>query len=152
MRLIYATEPVSHSDKSIFLAGPTPRDANVLSWRPQAIELLKSFGYEGDVYIPEPRDGIFSSEYEDQVSWEHSAIFVSKTILFWIPRDVENGMPAFTTNVEFGWLVGSSDNRVIYGRPESAEKCRYLDWMYRNFLDRGPYSDLETMIGDITSW
>ena len=39
-------------------------------------------------------------------------------------------MPAFTTNVEFGRYIGSG--RVVYGRPDNAEKCRYLDWLYQD--------------------
>ncbi|CAF1638788.1 unnamed protein product [Adineta ricciae] len=34
-------------------------------------------------------------------------------------------MPGFTTNIEFGEDLHSG--KIVYGRPDSAEKCRYLD-------------------------
>ena len=38
MEVVYARTPLR---KSLFLAGPTPRDADTPSWRPLALELLE---------------------------------------------------------------------------------------------------------------
>ena len=40
--LVYTTEtPPDTYDAAIFLAGPSPRDDNVPSWRPEALRLLE---------------------------------------------------------------------------------------------------------------
>ena len=53
-------------------------------------------------------------------------------------------MPAFTTNVEFGyWLY---TNKVIYGRPDDAEKIKYLDWLYKLDYNEEPYNKLDELL------
>ena len=48
MNIAYARTPLP---KSIFLAGPTPRDAETKSWRPETIKLLT--GFDGTIFVPE---------------------------------------------------------------------------------------------------
>lgn len=121
MKIIYAREELP---KSIFLAGPTPRDANTQSWRPEAIELLKKQKFGGTVMVPE--DALWSPKftYDDQVEWEWEAIAMATVVLFWIPREIVH-MPAFTTNVEYGYVI--KDRNVAIGWPEDAPKNRYLE-------------------------
>lgn len=158
MRLVYATEKIDVTDwNSVFLAGPTPRDPGVASWRPEAIRLFSDMKFDGSLYIPEPRTGVFSHEYEDQADWEHLGISNAGVVLFWVPRDVAGGMPGFTTNVEFGWVVRMAyeeghPERVFYGRPESAEKCKYLDWLYHRYMDKEPHTDMQSMVKCIVDW
>ena len=64
---------------------------------------------------------------------------VSNVISFWIPRKLPE-MPAFTTNIEFGYWLKSG--KIIYGRPNNAEKIRYLDWIYKEELKLEPLSNL----------
>lgn len=129
MEVVYAREPLPDRwRKSIFLAGPTPRDESVESWRPRAIDVLDSFGYNGVVFVPEDRSGGFQGGYPDQPEWERMCLDCADTIVLWVPRDLET-MPAFTTNVEFGRYVDSG--RLLYGRPDDAPKNRYLDWLYK---------------------
>lgn len=53
MQIINANEwPEKLCRDSIFLAGPTPRERGVVSWRPEAINLLQQFGYNGAVFVP----------------------------------------------------------------------------------------------------
>lgn len=61
MTLIHSRENIPNEvNKTIFLAGPTPRDYTVNnSWRTEAIEILKSLNYDGVVYIPEERNNPF---------------------------------------------------------------------------------------------
>ena len=59
----YSDEEVIHGKKGIFLAGPTPRDKNIISWRIDAIEELKEFGFEGVIYSPENSDGSPKADY-----------------------------------------------------------------------------------------
>ena len=40
----------------VFLAGPTPRDDKTKSWRIEAIELFKKYGFGGTLFIPERKD------------------------------------------------------------------------------------------------
>lgn len=121
----------------IFLAGPTKRDwyHDEDSWRYEACNLLDENGFNGYVFIPEnDKLDIFDSSKEGLMSqhvWEWKSMNESDVILFWVPRDIENDMPAFTTNVEFGYCMGSFLRKsVVYGRPDTAEKCSYLDDLY----------------------
>ncbi|MDJ0701854.1 MAG: nucleoside 2-deoxyribosyltransferase domain-containing protein [Leptolyngbyaceae cyanobacterium MO_188.B28] len=125
MELVYACQPFPQTFcKSLFLAGPTPRDAHVPSWRPQALALLESFGYDGVVFIPEAQDGQRSSDYDEQITWELDAMRRSDFILFWAPAERDT-MPANTTRVEFGLQIHSG--KVILGIPQGAYKTRYME-------------------------
>lgn len=117
--------------KSIFLAGPSPRTKDIIDWRHEALSLFEKNEFNGTVFIPVPKERFYGKDdspdwtYDNQVEWECNARSVSDIILFWVPRDIKNGMPAFTTNIEFGEDLHSG--KIIYGRPDNAEKCRYLD-------------------------
>lgn len=110
--------------KSIFLAGPTPRNPETPSWRPEALRLLEELGFTGNVYVPESENWLPHNDYDGQIHWEWEALNMSTVVVFWIPRDLVN-MPAFTTNVEFGYLVSSG--KLILGYPKGASKMNYLD-------------------------
>jgi hypothetical protein len=113
---------------SIFLAGPTPRDKGVPSWRPEALKIISDGCFDGDVFVPEWSTGEEMLDYDDQVEWEDRHLTNCAVILFWVPRDLAT-MPAFTTNIEFGRFV---ERRLcVYGRPDGSPKNRYLDWLYK---------------------
>ncbi len=129
MRIVYAHEEPPHSySKSIFLAGPTPRENTTRSWRPEALRLLAAKGYNGVVYVPEHPDADFAKydaayDYERTPAWEHKMLDRADVILFWIPRDLDR-LPGFTTNIEYGYYANSG--RCVLGAPENAAKIRYL--------------------------
>ena len=143
MIINYSNEEVKEGDKSIFLAGPTPRSDKVVSWRKEAIKYLEELNYDGIVYIPEYSTWKTRGNYEDQVMWERNALTSAKVIVFWIPREIPD-MIGLTTNVEFGYWLHSK--KVIYGRPDSAEKIKYLDWLYELDYNEKPINDLKLLI------
>ena len=143
MIINYSNEEVKQGEKSIFLAGPTPRSNKVVSWRKQAIKYLEELNYDGIVYIPEYSTWETRGNYEDQVMWERNALTSAKVILFWIPREIPD-MIGLTTNVEFGYWLHS--NKVIYGRPDNAEKIKYLDWLYELDYNKKPINDLKILL------
>ena len=123
LQIIYAQEEFpAFVNKSIFLAGPTPRDDETPSWRPEAISYLRQHGYNGTIYIPEPRTKQRYKDYDKQFEWEHKALDRADIILFYIPRDLSpniNGHPkmaALTTNIEYGLYADS--NRLVVCIPE----------------------------------
>lgn len=121
--------------KSIFLAGPTRRNSDYSkSWRKEAVNILNELGYDGLVYIPELPDGVPFDESEEglykQHYWEWNALEKADRIVFWIPRKVNDGMPAFTTNVEFGRYMEMRPEHCILGYPEDAERMDYLKHLY----------------------
>lgn len=120
MNISYAR---SELPRSIFLAGPTPRDAQTPSWRPEAIEYLNELGFKGTVFVPEDGDGSAKFSYDDQIEWELQALHSATAILFWVPREM-NYMPALTTNVEFGLFAARRN--IVLGYPITAFRMKYL--------------------------
>ena len=125
---------VSHS---LFLAGPTPRSFETPSWRPEALEILSSINYNGMVFVPERRNWKTLPSYTHQVEWEERAIAYCKVLVFWVPRRMDI-MPGLTTNVEFGRWIMKKPKSISYGRPDDAEHCRYLDWIFLKETGKTP--------------
>lgn len=132
MKLIFADEALPTTlTRSLFLAGPSPRDKDTLDWRIEALEVLQTLQFEGEVFIPIPRNKFYgkgddaSWTYTNQIAWECAARQMSDKIVFWVARNITGKMPGFTTNVEFGEDLHSG--KILYGRPSDADKCRYLD-------------------------
>lgn len=111
--------------KSIFLAGPTPREEEVQSWRPDAVDEFYKQKFVGTLYVPE---GKILENYDDMVEWEDERLESCNCIMFWIPRELKK-MPAFTTNIEWGrW---ESSGKVVLGAPEDAPKMGYIRYYAR---------------------
>lgn len=124
MQIIYSVEEAPKTfTKSIFLAGPSPRDASHYNWRPDAIKELENLGYDGVVFVPLPRNGEWTRDYDAQVDWEYKHLNMADIVAFWVPRDLKD-MPAFTTNVEFGMFYESG--KVVLGHPDGAPGMRYI--------------------------
>lgn len=130
MQVVYANQPFPDAwTSSLFLAGPTPRDAETPSWRPEALQLLEQLGYDGVVFVPEPQVPSWDSgpdAYQAQMAWERQGLDYADVILFWIPRDMRK-MPGLTTNVEFGRYVFLG--KVVLGAPPATVGIRYLEKM-----------------------
>lgn len=143
MIINYSDQKVIKNKKSIFLGGPTPREKSIKSWRNDACEILKENGFDGIVYVPEYSTWAPRVDYTDQVEWEREALSSASVIAFWVPRSIPD-MPAFTTNVEFGYWIHS--NKMLYGRPDNAAKVSYLDWLYKKDLNMDPFNNLEDLL------
>ncbi len=145
MKINYSDQEVIKNEKSIFLAGPTPRSLDVETWRKSAISILKNLGFDGVVYVPELEHDNRTFNYDNQVWWEREALHTANTIVFWIPRDMKT-LPALTTNVEYGYWISKNPEKVVYGRPDDSEKNRYLDWLYQTETGRKPINDLSDLL------
>lgn len=123
MTIINAGEKFDSPKFSIFLAGPTPRDISVKSWRPDFISALEKKGFKGSIYAPENR--VLGSPYDfnKQISWEVKGLNKANLVVFWIPRNLKD-MPAFTTNIEFGEFMHS--NKIVVGFPPESVNNRYI--------------------------
>lgn len=123
MEIVYVGESSPKSFKrSLFLAGPTPRDKQVKSWRPEALQFLEDIGYDGVVFVPEAKHSEYDIVWEWQVRWEEKCLNMSDCIVFWVPRELKT-MPALTTNDE--WGTWKNSGKVVFGCPDDAEKTRY---------------------------
>jgi hypothetical protein len=150
MKIIYSDQPIQEllqpDSPSVFLAGPTPRDEVTPSWRPNAIALLKAQGFQGQVLVPERSNKSWKVNYDDQVEWEDYGLVYCSKIAFWIPRNMTT-MIALTTNVEFGRF--HADRRTLYGRPDDAPRCRYLDWLFRKYNNGEIYNSLSDLMKQV---
>lgn len=126
--IIYPLDKIDKGCTSIFLAGPSYREklSNTISWRSQAIELLRKNGFTGDIINPEHVDmshPIKDWSFTKQLEWETEGLNSATIILFWIPRHLDY-LPGFTTNVEFGEWYKSG--KVVVGAPKRTPKTKYL--------------------------
>ena len=134
----YYDEPPDSYTKSIFLAGPSPRTPDIQSWRPEALKTLEAKGFDGIVFVPEPKPGDNSQyDWSKAPQWEHRMLDMADIVLFWVPRDIstlpngESKLPGFTTNVEFGHWVSSG--KAVLGHPPRAPHTDYLRFMADKF-------------------
>lgn len=149
MNLIYSGQYKDIIGTSVFLAGCSPRKDQDVAWRKEAIELFKHWENLGHdkiqtLIIPEPETGIWDN-YESVIDWELKYLNLSDIVLFWIPRNMDQKIYGLTSNVEFGYLVGRS-KKIVYGRPDDADNCRYLDQIYENFYNRKPDNTIEDLV------
>lgn len=130
MKVLYALQ---RYEKSIFLAGPTPRDESVESWRPEAIRILETLGFDGTVIVPETDDWSSHDSYDAQIDWEWEGLNTATVVVFWVPRHLKD-MPAFTTNVEYGLAAASS--KAVLGAPVDTPKMGYLKRLAQRYMIR----------------
>jgi hypothetical protein len=139
MQILYSDEPMKLEGFSVFMAGPSPRSADVESWRPEGLRLLEKFKFNGLALVPERKNWEAKGTYMNQVEWEYEGLENCTLVIVWIPRNLVT-LPGFTTNIEFGRYVGSG--RMLYGRPDGAPNTRYLDWLYEKLTNRKPENSL----------
>ena len=160
MNLVFSDQALpSQVTKSLFLAGPSPRSLLEVDWRHEAVQLLAERGFDGTVFLPVPsyrfnanvQDGAAHGwSYDNQVEWEVQARKMADILVFWVPRVIDRtkadlGMPAFTTNFELGEDLHCG--KVAYGRPDSAEKCKYLDKRVEE-IGQPVHNDLRSLLED----
>lgn len=136
-------ENIDIKGKSLFLAGPIPRDENAISWKKEAIDILEKYGFSGTVLIPEKRVFVAKSNYMEEVDWDLKALSLCDLIVFWIPRK-KPYMLGLTSNVEFGYYINKKN--ILYGRPDDADEISYLDWLYKKDTGKLPFNSLEKLL------
>ncbi|OGL97427.1 hypothetical protein A2318_03485 [Candidatus Uhrbacteria bacterium RIFOXYB2_FULL_45_11] len=125
MQVVYVPHtPPETFLKSIFLAGPSPRDPSHYDWRPEALVHLENLDYDGVVFVPLPIDREdWRHGFDAQVDWEKKYLDMCDVIVFWVPRDMTS-LPALTTNIEYGMYLESG--KVVLGYPMDAPNMRYM--------------------------
>lgn len=126
----------------MFLAGPSPRDKETKTWRPDFIRELFDSGFKGTIINPENKEFNEEFNYDKQVEWENNGLNTADLIVFWVPRDLDT-LPGFTTNIEFG--LWAKSGKCVLGYPADAEKMRYLHWLAEK--NKIPiYNDIKSLI------
>lgn len=128
MQVVYTDSPIPNSwAHSLFLAGPSPRDAAAqeTSWRAQALKILNELNFQGVVFVPLMEDGGWLKDGDRQLDWETRFLRCADCIVMWCCRDLAT-LPGFTTNIEFGEYYGS--HRAVYGRPPNTPKTGVFDY------------------------
>lgn len=145
MDIVYTGEKIKNKvEVTCFLAGPIPRDKDVSSWRGDAIKLFSKYGFKGTLYVPEFRDKCYYDVDTgiNEMKWDQNALESATCVMFWIPRS--DDMLGLSTNVEFGYLLNKGN--FIYGRPDGAFRCEFLDFLYKDKLNREYNSTLEDTV------
>ncbi len=129
----YEDELTARTSPSIFLAGPTVRgseQADLVSWRKEALDLFATAGYDGELIIPEFRRPRWDMNLttKDILEWEYEGLCTADIIMFWIPRTER--LIGLTTNHELGFWTARQPQKVVYGRPDDAYAVRYTDFMW----------------------
>lgn len=92
-------EPSGAWQASVFLAGPMPRDPDLPSWRPGAVDLLGA-AWTGPgtlvVFVPEARDRHHPTPGYVRQLWEERWMAVVDVMLFWVPRDMSMRRSTFS--------------------------------------------------------
>lgn len=129
-RILYTGDSISKVGNTVFIAGPSPRDTKIKSWRPDFMQQLFDSGFKGTIINPENKEFNEKFDYDKQVEWEDKGLNAADLIVFWVPRDLE-ALPGFTTNIEFGeWM---KSGKVILGFPKDAAKMNYMAFKARKF-------------------
>jgi hypothetical protein len=102
--------PADFRDRdSVFLAGPTSRHQTLMSnWRCEAVRFLREAGFEGYIYVPEPRGKEEEGDFTERSYihwWESNRLFAAKKKAFWVPRD-GNELLGLNTNFEWAYFLG----------------------------------------------
>jgi hypothetical protein len=74
MQILYSDEPMKLEGFSVFMAGPSPRSADVESWRPEGLRLLEKFKFNGLALVPERKNWEAKGTYMNQVEWEYEGL------------------------------------------------------------------------------
>lgn len=151
MRINFSDMPPIKDDNSIFLAGPTLRNASFQeSWRKEACNMLESLGFNGTVYVPEFSVGNNPPNFLEQAWWERECLLNAGCIVFYVNRKFPEN-PGMTTNVEFGMYLAKRPKCVFLCTPDGYDKNRYLDWLYdtemkENNIDRKVYKTMRDVL------
>lgn len=135
MKTFHYEDELKEKKKSrIFLAGPTvrgPEQADLVSWRKEALELFHSANFDGELVIPEFRMPRWEMNLTTHyiLTWEYHGLCSSDVIMFWIPRTER--LIGLTTNHELGFWCARKPSKVVYGRPDDAVAIRYTDFMWK---------------------
>ena len=121
---------------SIFLAGPTDSK----NWHKDALELLKKYNFDGDVYVPEFRDKTKKIDKNFAIEWQLKYMDNASKVLYHIPENSKSD------NVEFGYLL--KNGNLIYS---NEKENLMLDTLYKNEYNKVPYNNLESAINECVS-
>lgn len=119
MRTFFVGEPFPQEITcTLFLMGPSAQGTHAAapSWRREALGMLDSFGFSGEVFVPELRKGACGIETCAQASWEEAAQHQSDRILVWLPGTAAND--------EWGYWKSRDPARLILGVPPDTPHVR----------------------------
>ena len=134
------------NESSIYLAGPTRWNQHLVSWRKEAIEILKLLEYDGFVYAPEYSIDKFEENYKEMASWRKEKLQIATTIVFWVPK---NYPISNCSNAEFAYWLAKRKEDFIYGREvvnSNYKERMYLDWLYEEEKRSRPFDMLEELL------
>lgn len=138
---------------SAFLAGPTSRNQLLeYRWRCKAVAYLRESGFDGYIFVPEPRGQEKQGDFTERGyihHWESTRLMAASHVLFWIPRD-DSELLGLNTNLELGIFLGisiSANERGLeffgIGWPDDAKRMGLV----RHYMARAGYQRFETLRG-----
>lgn len=138
---------------SVFLAGPTSRNQILeCNWRCDAVALLRSCGFHGWIFCPEPRGQELAGDFTERSyihEWESSRLMNATHVAFWIPRKADE-LLGLNTNLELGIFLGIAiashldGKRLFVGWPPEAERMG-LPKHYAQMAGVETYTELSSL-------
>lgn len=140
--------------KSVFLVGPSSReDILEYKWRAPVHHLIRQGGFDGVIYVPEPRENDWSFKETfpmEIIDWEIPRVLSSTLILSWFCRHPVQ-LPGRVTATETAFLAGMAyadpsrfKERLLLGHPTGAWKVKSdMRWAAKAGIQ--PYHDQVTM-------
>ncbi|MFZ3032321.1 MAG: hypothetical protein WA082_04795 [Candidatus Moraniibacteriota bacterium] len=122
--------PADLSDHdSVFLAGPTSRHQLVeYNWRCEAVAFLREAGFDGYIFVPEPRGLEKSDDFTERSYihwWESNRLLAAVKKAVWVPRN-DDELLGLNTNFEWAYLIGRKAAGemfpLFFGWPDGASR------------------------------
>lgn len=154
VRFYQDLELTDTSQRSVFLAGPSSRqDVLEFKWRPLGVHYLRKAGFQGIIYVPEPREDDWSFKESFPipiVKWESIRILTCNIVMVWFRRH-QIQLPGRVTATELAFLSGmiyadpeKFKDRLVFGHPPDAWKVK-SDVHWASLAGITPYHNLQPM-------
>ncbi len=131
-------DEVWREKKTVFLIGPSPRNADIKSYREGFESALASLDPDGEWAIFNPEGDAFDpTRGPDYALWELEMLERCSVIVIGLNTQ-QDTMPGLTTRVEAGLMLGKGRSNLVVWRPKGSWRTRYIWDRAMSLGEQGP--------------